>query len=259
MSEERNVRLVLQYDGTRYQGWQRQRAGDETIQGKLEAVLSSVAGERVNVIGASRTDAGVHAERQVANFHTTCTLSVQEIAASCLRYLPEDISVLAADEVPLRFHARYLVRGKRYVYRVRTASARDVFRRRYEYHLGRPLDLQAVREAAALLQGEHDFASFCLARIGHKSTRRELTRVEVRESGGLVELCFEAPAFLRGMARILAGTLVEVGLGRFRPQEVEVALGRSERRAAGFTAPAKGLCLTEVRYEAASAPGLPAL
>jgi tRNA pseudouridine38-40 synthase len=246
----RNIRVVLQYDGTRYQGWQRQKLGDATIQAKLEAVLSRAADERINVIGASRTDAGVHAAAQVANFHTTSGLPLAGFREACDRYLPEDIAVTAAEEVPERFHARYLARSKRYLYRIRVAPERDVFRRRYEYHLGKRLDLELVRAAAAPLLGTHDFASFCASRTGHKSTVRELTRLEATGRGEIVELAFEAPAFLHGMARIIAGTLIEVGLGRIAPEEVAAMLAGLERRAAGFTAPPEGLCLVAVRYDA---------
>ena len=245
----RNIRLVLQYDGTRYQGWQRQKLGEATIQAKLEGVLSRIADERINVIGASRTDAGVHAERQVANFHTASSRSTEEIVATCHQYLPEDIVVRSAEEVPERFHARYLAQMKRYVYRIRTGPVHDVFRRRYEYHIPRPLDLAAMRAAAVLLLGTHDFASFCASRTGHKSTVREIARAEVKVDGPVVKIAFEAPAFLHGMVRILSGTLIEVGLGRARADSVAAMVERRERAAAGFTAPAQGLSLVEVRYD----------
>lgn len=245
----RNIRLVLQYDGTRYQGWQRQKLGEATIQAKLEGVLSRVTDQRINVIGASRTDAGVHAERQVANFHTSSPLSLDEITIACHRYLPEDIVVRSALEVPERFHSRYLARLKRYVYRIRTGPVHDVFLRRYEYHVPRPLDIPAMRAAAALLVGTHDFASFCASRVGSKSTVRDLQRADVRSVGAVVELTFEAEAFLHGMVRILSGTLLEVGLGRVDARDMEGMLRRATREAAGFTAPAQGLCLVDIRYD----------
>jgi tRNA pseudouridine38-40 synthase len=244
-----NTRIVLQYDGSRYQGWQRQKHGEMTIQAKLEAVLSRLSGEPINVIGASRTDAGVHAEAQVANFHTSREVTPAEVAEYCYRYLPEDIVVKRADEVPERFHSRYLARAKRYVYRICNRPIHDVWSRRYSYHVPEKLDLNAMRRAGSALVGRHDFASFCSSRSGSKSTERELERADVTGAHGLVELTFEAPTFLHGMVRIIAGTLIEVGLRRVDPDDIEGMLARTERQAAGFTAPGYGLCLMEVRYD----------
>ena len=247
--QARNIRFLVQYDGTRYQGWQRQKTGEGTIQAKLESVLSRICEEPINVIGASRTDSGVHAEAQVANFHTRSRLAIEGMAERCHRYLPEDIVVVGADEVPERFHSRYLARSKRYAYRICNRRFHDVFRRRYRYHVPEPLEVTSMRRAAALLTGTHDFASFCSSRRGDKSTLRELTRAEIEERDGLVEILFEAPTFLYEMARILAGTLIEVGLGRISAASIPGILERRERRAAGFTAPPRGLCLLAVRYD----------
>jgi len=244
----RNIRLVVQYEGTRYHGWQRQKSGD-TIQGKLETVLERLAGEPVNIIGASRTDAGVHARAQVANFHAPADLAPRAVLEHCLRYLPQDIVVLGADEVPERFHARYLARGKRYVYRIWNRHIPDVFERRQWYHVPEALDLAAMRQAALSLVGSHDFASFCGSRSDAKSTLRRLDLLDVSGETGRVTVALEAPSFLLGMARIIAGTLIEVGQGRIDAGEVGRLLDRALRRAAGFTAPAQGLCLECVRYD----------
>ena len=248
----RNLKIVVQYDGSRYLGWQRQKEEDperpRTIQGKLEQVLSRMTGESIEVIGACRTDAGVHAEAQVANFRTSSTLTLQEVRAYCTRYLPEDIAVTAADQVDARFHARYRARRKRYVYRIWTAPHPHVFRRRYCLHLPEALDLAAMRRAAALLTGEHDFLSFTSSKSRTKSTVRTLHALEVREQEGWVELAFEGDGFLHNMARILTGTLLEVGGSRLEAEAVGGILEACERSAAGPLAPPQGLCLLEVLY-----------
>jgi len=248
----RNLKLVVQYDGSRYLGWQRQREEDpaspRTIQGKLEQVLSRMTGKKVQLIGACRTDAGVHAEAQVANFLTSSALSLQEILAYLTRYLPEDIAVTAADQVDERFHARYRARRKRYVYRIWTAAYPHVFRRRYCLHLPETLDLEAMRRAAGLLVGQHDFRSFTTAKSKAKPAVRTLHALEVHDQEGWVELHFEGDGFLHNMARILTGTLLEVGAGRLAPESVAGILEARERSAAGPLAPPQGLCLLEVTY-----------
>jgi tRNA pseudouridine38-40 synthase len=248
----RNLKLVVQYDGSRYLGWQRQREEDaehpRTIQGKLEQVLSRMSGEPVELIGACRTDAGVHAEGQVANFLTGSSLSLQEMRAYLTRYLPEDIAVTAADQVDARFHARYRARRKRYVYRLWTAPYPQVFRRRYCLHHPEPLDLPAMARAAALLTGEHDFRSFTTAKSRSKSAVRTLHRLEVGGQAPWLELGFEGDGFLHNMARILTGTLLEVGAGRLPAEAMSAILEARERSAAGPLAPPQGLCLLEVLY-----------
>jgi tRNA pseudouridine38-40 synthase len=245
----RNFRLTIQYEGTRYRGWQSHEAGDATIQGKIETVLTRLVGEPVNVIGASRTDAGVHAEHQVANFHGPDRLDPDDVLEQCNRYLPSDIAVQAVDIVPERFHARYHARLKRYLYRVWNLPHRDVFWRRTSYHVPEALDLDAMRGAAGRLVGRHDFGSFCGVRSRAKSTVRDLERLIVSRGDGMVLVTLEAAAFLYGMARIICGTLIEVGKGRVAEGTMPAILERGERRAAGFTAPACGLCLAAIQYE----------
>jgi tRNA pseudouridine38-40 synthase len=248
----RNLKLLLQYDGSRYLGWQRQREENpehpRTIQGRLEQVLSRLAGERVTVIGASRTDAGVHAEAQVANFHTTAPLAPAEVLAYCARYLPSDIAVCSVAEAEPRFHARYLARRKRYVYRIWTRPYADVFHRRFSLQVAQPPDPAAMRRAAAFLVGEHDFRSFTSMKSKTKSPERTLFALEVLEGDGTLELAFEADAFLPHMIRIITGTLLEVGAGRLDPLAMGPILEARDRSAAGPLAPACGLCLTAVLY-----------
>ena len=255
--ENRNIRLTLAYDGTRYLGWQRQRpAGqkeaERTIQGKLEGVLGRLTGGPVNLIGAARTDAGVHALGQVANFHTASRVPLAELSAALERFLPEDIAVLAAEEAGPRFHARYLARGKLYRYRIWNRTHPDVFQRKYALHVPEPLDLAAMERAAGHLPGEHDFSSFAAHLSAGKSPVRRLEAVRVRAPGGAaagwIDLEFEGDGFLHHMARILAGTLLEAGAGRLDPERVPQILAARRRPEAGPLAPAHGLFLVEVRY-----------
>ncbi len=246
-----NLKLLLQYDGSRYLGWQRQREDGEhprTIQGRLERVLSRLAGERVTVIGASRTDSGVHAEAQVANFHTIAPLAPKQVLAYCARYLPSDIAVCSVEEVDPRFHARYLARRKRYVYRIWTRPYPDVFHRKFSLQVAEPLDAAAMSRAAGFLVGERDFRSFTSMKSKTKSPVRTLFALEVLEGAGTLELGFEADAFLQHMIRIITGTLLEVGAGRLDPQAMGPILEARDRSAAGPLAPACGLCLMSVLY-----------
>jgi len=247
----KNIRIVLQYDGTRYDGWQKQGNTDKTIQGKLEHVLERMAGRPVEVHGSGRTDAGVHALRQTANFHlpASCRPSEPaEVLEYLNAYLPEDIAVLEAEEVPERFHSRLNAVSKTYVYRIETAKKADVFRRKYVCVLGKQLDIGAMRRAAGFCIGTHDFKAFCSLKRMKKSTVRTLERIEIRAEGSQVILSFTGNGFLYNMVRILTGTLIEAGLHERSAESVREILERGDRALAGFTAPPQGLFLAEVRY-----------
>jgi len=247
---KKNIRLVLEYDGTRYDGWQKQGNTENTIQGKLEAVLSRFAGEAVEVHGSGRTDAGVHAKGQSANFHVDGAVCPSpETAMEYLnRYLPEDIRVTAAEEVPERFHSRLSAVRKTYSYYVETSNKKNVFERKYVYGLGEKPDVRAMREAAEYLLGEHDFKSFCSNKRMKKSTVRRLDRIEIRENGTKLEFTYTGNGFLYNMVRILTGTLLEVGMGKRRPEDMERILLAKNREAAGMTVPPEGLFLMDVEY-----------
>ena len=246
----RNFRITVQYDGTRYQGWQRLASGGETrsIQGRLEAVLSRLTGERIALIGASRTDAGAHAEGQVANFHTAAPLSPDAILDSLGRFLPSDIVVSDVAEVDARFHARYLARSKLYVYRVCNRPFPDVLRRGFTLHVPGPLDVEAMRRAGRALEGTHDFVAFSSLKAGRKSTVRTLISFDIVAEDGRLDLMYEGDGFLYNGIRIITGTLLEVGSGARAAEDVPRALESLSRAEAGPTAPAHGLCLLEVRY-----------
>ncbi len=243
-----NYKLTLQYDGSRYDGWQRQGNTANTIQAKLEEVLSRLAEERVEVHGAGRTDAGVHALGQTASVRLPGERPAAEVMAYANRYLPEDIAVTAAEIADDRFHARLSARGKVYRYRLRLGTVPDVFARKYQYRVEEPLDLGAMARAAELLCGRHDYRSFCANRRYKKSTVRTVTAIELDRQGDELTLTFRGEGFLYNMVRILTGTLLEVGLGKRRAEDMPAVLAARDRAAAGFTAPAQGLTLVEVIY-----------
>ena len=243
-----NYKLTIQYDGSRYDGWQKQGNTDNTIQGKLEGVLSHLAGEAVEVHGAGRTDAGVHAEGQVANVKLREKRPAAEVMAYLNQYLPEDIAVTAAEEADDRFHARLSATGKVYRYAIRLGVTPDVFRRKYQYRVEAALDVAAMKQAAALLTGTHDYRSFCANKRYKKSTVRTVSAIHIAVDGPDLTITFRGDGFLYNMVRILTGTLLEVGQGKRRAEEMPGILEALDRTRAGKTAPAQGLTLVKVEY-----------
>jgi tRNA pseudouridine38-40 synthase len=242
-----NYKMTVQYDGTRYSGWQRQGNTAQTIQYKLEQALGRLLDEPVEVSGSGRTDAGVHALGQVANFKTEKVISCEEFLIRLNGALPEDIAVTSLSLASPRFHARLGAKEKTYRYTVNMSPVQDVFRRRYEYQLPGPLDLAAMEQAANLLLGTHDFRGFS---TGHtkKSTVRYLKSIEFVRDGNKLYITFTGNGFLYNMVRILTGTLIEVGQGTRNPDSVLTVFETKDRQLAGYTAPAQGLCLMHVTY-----------
>ena len=243
----RNIRLDICYDGTRYNGWQRQTAHDNTIQGKLETALSRILGEPIEISASGRTDTGVHARGQVANFHTGSAMDCAALLAELRRYLPEDIGIYSCREVSPRFHARLNALEKTYQYRLWNSAAPCVFDRRFVAVMEEQLDVQAMNTAAQLLLGTHDFSAFCANKKMKKSTVRTIKSFTVERLGEEVRFTVTGNGFLHNMVRILVGTLVEVGRGERNPGSLPDLFG-GKREDAGFLAPGKGLCLMEVRY-----------
>ena len=244
----RNLKMTIAFDGSKYKGWQRQKSNDLTIQGKIEAVLSKMTEEDIQLVGCGRTDSGVHAENYIANFHTKSTLSRKGMLDYLYEYLPEDIVVKSLEDVAERFHARYNVKEKTYVYRMNTHKFRDVFNRKYTYHLAEKLNLSEMRKASEILIGTHDFQSFTNARNGDKSTIRTINYIKIIDMDGLLAIEVNGNGFLWNMVRIIVGTLIEVGKGNLQPVEVEKILSEKKRREAGPLAQAKGLFLRDVQY-----------
>ena len=244
----RNFRLTLCYDGTRYRGWQRQGNTENTIQAKMEALLSRLLSQEIELAASGRTDAGVHARRQVCSFRADTDYDNKIMLMELRKHLPEDIGAISLEEAGPRFHARLNCREKSYVYRVWNSEEPNVFERRYVYADPAPLNLDAMRKAAASLLGEHDFSAFCSNKHMKKSAVRTLSKIQIERRGGEVRLTYTGSGFLYNMVRILTGTLLEVGHGQRSVDSVKAALLRLDREQAGFTAPAQGLILWDVQY-----------
>ena len=242
----RNLRLDICYDGTRYRGWQRLPGVEGTIQGKLETALSRILQEPITVSGSGRTDAGVHAAHQIANFHCESPKSCEDILHELRRYLPEDIGIYSCQEASPRFHARLNATGKTYRYRIWNSEAPCVFERRYLWVLPEELDVEAMDRAAQCLVGTHDFSCFCGNSKMKKSTVRRIDSISLTRQGQELLITVTGNGFLQNMVRILVGTLVEVGTGQ-RGEKLDSLFGQ-KREKAGFLAPPQGLCLMEVTY-----------
>ena len=244
---QQNYRLTIAYDGTRFFGWERQ-PGKDTIQGKLEAVLGELQGAPVNVIGAGRTDAGVHARAMTANVVLDTALTPEEIRDYMNRYLPDAIAVREVKEAAPRFHARYNALGKTYRYTVFVGEVKPVFDRKYVTLLPYAPDVERMRQAAAYLTGEHDFAAFCGNPRMKKSTVRTVDTIDIQQRKDRITFTFHGNGCLQDMGRILVGTLLEVGRGFWEPEQVQAILDSRDRKQAGPTAPPEGLCLMKVDY-----------
>ena len=250
---KRRIRLIVAYDGTEYCGWQIQKNG-VTIEGELARGLRELLGEEVELIGASRTDSGVHALGNIAVFDTESRIPSDKFAAALNGYLPEDIRVQRSDEVSPEYHPRYQKAEKTYEYTIlNTRIALPVWQR-YSYHVYQELNVEAMKEAAKLLEGEHDFSAFCSVGSQVKSKVRTVYEVSVQEEeisagngGRLLRIRVRGNGFLYNMVRIIAGTLIEVGMGRRTVESICEALETGDRQKAGPTAPPQGLMLVEIR------------
>lgn len=244
----RNFKLLLAYDGSRYKGWQRLGNSDQTIQGKLEAVLSRMVNAPVEVIGSGRTDAGVHAAGQVANFHAHTDMSTAEIRAYLQAYLPEDIGVLSVEEMDPRFHSRFHAKQKTYVYRIWHSDAPCVFERKYVWVNPEPLDLAAMKEGACRFLGTHDFLAFCSNKHFKKSSVRTIYGLDIQQEDHELRFTVTGDGFLYNMVRIMVGTLLAIGRGERSADDIPAIMDGRVREQAGETVPAKGLWLMEVLY-----------
>ena len=243
----RNLRLDICYDGTRYRGWQRLAGTDQTIQGKIETALGRILDEEIEISGSGRTDAGVHAKGQVANFHCESGMRADEILQSLRRYLPEDIGIYSCKEVSPRFHARLNAKEKTYRYRIWNSDMPCVFERKFVAVFPEKLDLQAMNAASAHLCGDHDFSAFCGNPKFKKSTVRFVRAIEIQRCGEEIRIEVTGNGFLHSMVRIIVGTLIEVGRHERSADSIPDLFG-GKRSDAGFLAPAQGLCLQEVYY-----------
>lgn len=253
-----NYKMTLQYEGTRYQGWQRQESTENTVQGKLESLLSKMTGQRIEVQGSGRTDAGVHALGQVANFHAETDMAPEEILDYMNRYLPEDIAVISLCRASERFHSRLNAKGKTYCYRVICSQFPHVFDRKFAHVILENVDIGAMQRAAQYFLGTHDFRAFTSNKRSKKSTVRTMEEIRIERACSTsmsrqgmqdeIRFVYSGNGFLYHMVRIMTGTLLEVGRYKRKPEEMAEILSSGNRENAGELVPAKGLTLMEVRY-----------
>lgn len=243
-----NYRLLIQYDGSRYKGWQRLGNGENTIQGKIEAVVSELAGKETEIIGASRTDAGVHALAQVANFKTDKEISPYEVKKYLNRYLPEDICIKEVNSVADNFHSRFNAKNKTYLYKIWNHEVKNPFMRKYSMHVDKKLNLDKMKEASEYFLGSHDFTAFSNAKSKKKSMVRDIYSISITENSGFIEIRVQGNGFLYNMVRRIVGTLIEIGLGKVDAKVIPAVMESGDRSKAGYIADASGLYLEKIEF-----------
>lgn len=243
----RNVKLTIEYDGTNYCGWQIQKNA-ASVQEVLERTIGTLVGHEINLIGASRTDARVHARGMVANFHTLSSIPEDNFPAAINGRLPGDIAILKAEDVDQNFHSRYSSVGKRYSYTILNRAAPSALLRNYAAHIYNPVDVDIMKEAAIYFLGTHDFSAFKSSGGSVKTSIRTINLLDITSQGDIIKIFIEANGFLYNMVRIIVGTLIEVGYGKIELQKVEDIISSCDRKMAGKTAPPQGLCLEKVYY-----------
>ncbi|WP_027109099.1 tRNA pseudouridine(38-40) synthase TruA [Lacticigenium naphthae] len=245
----RNIKMLIEYDGARYLGWQRLGDSGKTIQGKIENILTEMLGTKIEIVGSGRTDAGAHAKGQVANFKTTTDMDLTAMRDYLNRYLPRDIIIKELEEVPERFHSRYHAVGKKYSYYVWNTVVPSAFKRNYSYHYPENLDIDRMTAACDRLVGTHDFLGFSSLKKTKKSTVRTINEITIYKEGDLIHFTFIGNGFLYNMIRILMGTLLEIGAGMTEPEYIDSIFESGIRSDAGMTVPSQGLFLDEVYYD----------
>lgn len=244
----KNIKLTIEYDGTNYSGWQNQENAI-TVQEKIEEAIYKITGEEVRLIGSGRTDSGVHARGQVANFFTTSTIPGDKFKFVLNNVLPEDIAIIQSAEVDLEFHSRFDAIGKKYKYIIYNGLMPRPLYRNYSYHYKYKLDLEKMKEASKHLLGTHDFKSFMGSGAVVNSTIRTINEIKIEKREEFIEITVEGDSFLRYMVRIIVGTLIKVGNSQFQINDIQEIINAKDRNRAGQTAPPQGLYLEEVYYE----------
>ena len=248
----RNIRMTIQYDGSRYKGWQKQNikgTNVSTIQDKIEKVLSKRTGEEIQVIGCGRTDTGVHADKYTANFKTNSNKNIKDMSKYLHEFLPEDISVISLRNVSDRFHSRLNAISKTYVYTIDNNRFANVFIKKYAYHVEGQLNIEKMKEASKYFIGTHDFKGFSGVKDkSKKSTVRTINYINITEKDNIIKIEYNGNGFLINMVRILSGTLINVGKGQIEPEDIKKMLQSKQRSELAVKAPAKGLCMKEVNY-----------
>ena len=244
----KNLKMMLEFDGSRYKGWQKQADNDLTVQGKLEEVLSKITEQSVKVSGCERTDVGVHAENYVANFHTNSDLSIEAMLDYLQEFLPEDIVVKSMVEASEKFHAAFNIKSKTYVYKINNNELRDVFNRKYVYHTEEKLNLEEMRITAKALVGTHDFESLSTVATNTNASTRTINYINITEKNSVIEIEINGDDFLWNMVKIVIGGLLEVGKGKLKAIDIENLLNDKTASAYIPMAKTKGLFLRDVQY-----------
>lgn len=243
-----NYKMTISYDGTKYYGWQKQGNTRNTVQGLLEFVLEKILDQKVEVMGSGRTDAGVHAKGQVANFHLDKSLDVDKFLIKLNKSLPKDVAVLDFQLVDDRFHSRLNAKKKTYEYRIWNSDISNVFEGRYIFQSGAYADIKKMKEAGEIFLGTHDFMGFCSNKRYKKSTLRTIYSVDISKIGNEIKISICGNGFLYNMVRIMAGTILQVGEGKIAPQDINEMFELKDRQNSGITLPANGLTLISVEY-----------
>lgn len=243
----RNIKIVIEYHGKGFNGWQRQ-PDKLNIQGEIERAIEEITGEKVDLIASGRTDAGVHSLGQTANFKIESEFPLDKIPIALNSKLKNSIRILSAEEMPERFHSRYSVKSKRYRYIINNSPYGSAIYRELEFHIPQKLDIEKMKEATKYFEGEHDFKAFKASGTSSKSSVRTIYKAEVIEDGDRINIELTGNGFLYNMVRIISGTLVDVGLGKIKPEDVKDIIESKDRKKAGKTLPPQGLYLVEVIY-----------
>ena len=243
----RNIKLIIEYDGRKFGGWQKQ-PNKLNIQGEIEKAIEEITGEAVELNASGRTDAGVHSFGQTANFKTNSNIEIEKLPIAINSKLKQSIRIISAEEVDEDFHARYSCKGKKYRYIINNSKYGSAIYKDLEYHMPVKLDIEKMKEAAKFFEGEHDFKGFKASGTSSKSSVRNIYKAEVKEDGEKIIIELTGNGFLYNMVRIISGTLVDVGLGKINPKEIPDIINSKDRTKAGKTLPAQGLYLVQVYY-----------
>lgn len=243
-----NYKLTIQYDGSKYKGWQRLKNSDNTIQGKIENVLSLFLKNDTEIIGCSRTDAGVHALKQIANFKTEINVNIDDLINYLNHYLPEDISIVDISKVAENFHSRYNAKNKTYVYKIWNKNYSEPFQRKYSFHIKENLDIEKMKKASEIFIGTHDFTAFTSAVSKSKSMVRTIYNIDFKENNGMIEIRYTGDGFLHNMVRRITGAIIEAGLNKFNLNNIKTILDAEKNHIIGATAPSLGLFLENIEF-----------
>ena len=243
----RNIKLIIEYDGKEFNGWQKQ-PNKLNIQGEIEKAISEITGEQIDLIASGRTDAGVHSLGQTANFKTNSAISIEKLPIAINSKLKKSIVVKSAEEVDERFHSRYSVKSKKYRYTINNSKYGSAIFRNMEYHFPQELNIDEMQKAAKLFEGEHDFKAFKASGTSSKSSVRTIYKAEVKKDADRIYIELTGNGFLYNMVRIISGTLIDVGTGKIKKEDIQKIIESKDRKNAGKTLPARGLCLIEVNY-----------